>query len=56
MRYKVISKTNSLNSLYKCLLLLKNKLSYLSNHRLPASNTLSDANFKLSNEVFGYIY
>ncbi len=56
MLYGVISKTNSLNSLCKCLLFLENKLSYLSIYRLPASSTLSDANCKRSNQVFGYIY
>ncbi|REG82046.1 DUF4372 domain-containing protein [Algoriphagus antarcticus] len=56
MLYRVISKTNSLNSLCKCLLFLENKLSYLGIYRLPASSTLSYSNFKRSNEVFGYIY
>ena len=54
--YGVISKTNSLNSLCKCLLFLENKLSYLGIYRLPASSTLSDANRKGSNQVLGYIY
>ena len=56
MLYGVISKTNSLNSLCKCLLFLENKLSYLGIYKLPASSTLSDANCKRSNQVFGYIY
>jgi hypothetical protein len=56
MFYGVVSKSNSLNSLCKCLLFLENKLSYLGIYRLPASSTLSDANCKRPNEVFGYIY
>jgi hypothetical protein len=56
MLYRVISKTNSLNSLCKCLLFLEHKLSYLGIYKLPASSTLSDANCRRPNEVFGYIY
>jgi len=56
MLYGVISKTNSLNSLCKCLLFLERKLTYLGIYKLPASSTLSDANCKRPNEVFGYIY
>ena len=56
MLYGVISKTNSLNSLCKCLLFLEHKLSYLDIYKLPASSTLSDANCRRPNEVFGYIY
>jgi len=56
MLYGVISKTNSLNSLCKCLLCLEIKLSYLGVYKLPARSTLSDANRKRSNEVFDYIY
>jgi hypothetical protein len=56
MLYGVISKTNSLNSLCKCLLFLEHKLSYLSIYKLLASSTLSDANCSRPNEVFGYIY
>ncbi|MHA7129231.1 IS4 family transposase [Algoriphagus namhaensis] len=56
MLYGVISKTNSLNSLCKCLLFLEHKLSYLGISKLPASSTLSDANCRRPNEVFGYIY
>ncbi|WP_297338008.1 IS4 family transposase [Algoriphagus sp.] len=56
MLYGVVSKAQSLNSLCKCLLFLEHKLSYLGIFRLPASSTLSDANRKRPNEVFGYIY
>lgn len=56
MFYGVVSKSNSLNSLCKCLLFLENKLSYLGICRLPASSMLSDANCKRPNEVLGYIY
>lgn len=54
--YGVVSKSQSLNSLCKCLLFLEHKLSYLGIHRLPASSTLSDANRNRPSEVFGYIY
>lgn len=56
MLYGVVSKAQSLNSLCKCLLFLGQKLSYLGINKLPASSTLSDANRKRPNEVFGYIY
>lgn len=56
MIYGVVSKAQSLNSLCKCLLFLGQKLSYLGITKLPASSTLSDANRKRPNEVFGYIY
>jgi hypothetical protein len=56
MLYGVISKTNSLNSLCKCLLFLEHNFNYLGIYKLPASSTLSDANCRRSNEVFGYIY
>ncbi|SMP33222.1 protein of unknown function [Algoriphagus winogradskyi] len=56
MLYGVVSKAHSLNSLCKCLLFVGQKLSYLGITKLPASSTLSDANRKRPNEVFGYIY
>lgn len=56
MLYGVVSKVQSLNSLCKCLLFLEQKLSYLGIYKLPASSTLSDANRKRPNDVFGYIY
>lgn len=56
MLYGVVSKVHSLNSLCKCLLFLGQKLSYIGITNLPASSTLSDANRKRPNEVFGYIY
>lgn len=56
MLYGVVSRTNSLNSLCKCLLFLEQKLTYLGIHSLPASSTLSDANRKRPHEVFGYLY
>jgi hypothetical protein len=56
MLYGVVSKAQSLNSLCKCLLFLGQKLSYLGIYKLPASSTLSDANRKRPNEVYGYIY
>jgi hypothetical protein len=54
--YGVVAKVHSLNSLYKFLLFLGQKFSYLDITTLPASSTLSDANRKRPNEVFGYIY
>ncbi|MEB2783543.1 DUF4372 domain-containing protein [Algoriphagus persicinus] len=56
MLYGVVSKVQSLNSLCKSLLFLGQKLSYLGINKLPASSTLSDANRKRPNEVFGYVY
>jgi hypothetical protein len=35
--------------------LLENKLSYLGIYWLPASSTLSDANCKRPNDIFGFI-
>jgi hypothetical protein len=35
---------------------LEHKLSYLGIYKLPASSTLSDANCRRPNEVFGYLY
>lgn len=56
MLYGVVSKAQSPNSLCKCLLFLGQKPGYLGISRLPASSTLSDANRRRPNEVFGYIY
>lgn len=54
--YGVISRVNSLNSLCKSLLFLKDKLSYLGINSLPAVSTLSDANKNRDSEVFGTLY
>lgn len=54
--YGVISRINSLNSLCKSLLFLKDKLSYLGISSLPAASTLSDANKNRNSEVFGTLY
>jgi len=56
MFYGVISRINSLNSLCKSLLFLKNKLTYLGIRQLPAVSTLSDANKKRDSAVFGTLY
>jgi hypothetical protein len=54
--YGVVSRINSLNSLCKSLLFLRNKLIYLGIKQLPAVSTLSDANQNRHSEVFGTIY
>ena len=54
--YGVVSRINSLNSLCKSLLFLKNKLMYLGIKQLPAVSTLSDANQNRHSDVFGTIY
>lgn len=54
--YGVVSRINSLNSLCKSLLFLRNKLIYLGIKSLPAVSTLSDANKNRSSEVFGTLY
>ncbi len=56
MFYGVVSRINSLNSLCKSLLFLKNKLSYLGIKQLPAVSTLSDANKNRDSAVFGTLY
>jgi len=54
--YGVISKAHSLNTLFKSLLLLENKLYYLSIDKLPAISTLSDANKNRSSDEFRELY
>jgi Transposase DDE domain/Domain of unknown function (DUF4372) len=56
MLYGVISKSNSLTSLCKCLLFLENKLTYLGITELPAKSTLSDANINRQSVVFEKLY
>jgi hypothetical protein len=56
MLYGVVSKSNSLTSLCKCLLFLENKLSYLGIADLPAKSTLSDANIHRESVVFEKLY
>lgn len=56
MLFGVISKSGSLTSLCKCLLLLENKLTYVDITELPAKSTLSDANIKRKSAVFEKIY
>ncbi len=54
--YGVVSRINSLNSLCKSLLFLKNRLTYLGIRELPAVSTLSDANKNRDSAVFGTLY
>ena len=54
--YGVISKSNSLTSLCKCLLFLENKLTYVGINELPAKSTLSDANIHRQSVVFEKLY
>lgn len=56
MLYGVINKSESLNSLCKCLLFLEGRLCYLGIDKLPATSTLSDANCNRNSEVFEDIY
>ena len=56
MLYGVISKTDSLTSLCKCLLFLENKLTYVGITELPAKSTLSDANINRDSAVFENLY
>lgn len=56
MLFGVISKSNSLTSLCKCLLFLENKLIYLGISELPAKSTLSDANINRDSAVFEHLY
>jgi hypothetical protein len=54
--YGVITRSHSLQSLCKSLLLLENKLLYMGIDKLPPVSTLSDANINRSSNVFGDIY
>ena len=56
MRYGVVTKCYSLNSLCKNLLFLEDRLTYLGIDNLPAVSTLSDANTTRSSKVFASIY
>ncbi len=56
MLYGIVSKSDSLTSLCKCLLFLEGKLVYVGIDKLPAISTLSDANCNRSSEVFQDLY
>lgn len=56
MLYGIVSKSDSLTSLCKCLLFLEGKLVYVGIDKLPATSTLSDANCKRNSEVFEDLY